>query len=92
MYYIFTYYLTTDDFAVTEAYVNLCLVYIWGFPDGSDGKESACIVGDLRSNPGLRRSPGKGNGNPLQYSYLKNPMARGVWWATSSWGRRVGHD
>ena len=44
MYYIFTYYLTTDDFAVTEAYVNLCLVYIWGFPDGSDGKESACNV------------------------------------------------
>ena len=39
-----------------------------GFPGSSDSKESACIVGDLGWIPGLRRSPGKGNGNPLQYS------------------------
>ena len=45
----------------------------------SDGKESACSVEDLGSIPGLRRSPGEGNGNPLQYSCLGNPMDRGVW-------------
>ena len=43
---------------------------------------SACNEGDLGSIPGLGRSPGEGNGNPLQYSCLENPMERGVWWAT----------
>ena len=45
------------------------------------GKESACNTGglDLGSIPGLRRSPGGGNGNPLQYSCLENPMDRGAW-------------
>ena len=43
-----------------------------GFPGGSDGKESACNVGDLGSIPGLGRSPGEGHGNPLQYSCLEN--------------------
>ena len=43
------------------------------FPGGSDGKESACNVGDSGSIPGLRRSPGGGHGNPLQYSCLENP-------------------
>ena len=52
------------------------------FSDGSDGKESACNVEDLGSISGLRRSPGEGNGNPLQYSCLENPMDRGAWWAT----------
>ena len=51
-----------------------------GFPGGSDGKESACDAGDLGLIPGLGRSPGGGNGNPLQYSCLENPMDRGVWW------------
>ena len=49
------------------------------------GKESACNTGDTRdvgSIPGLGRSAGEGNGNPLKYSYLENPMDRGVWWAT----------
>ena len=46
---------------------------------GSDGKESAHNVGDLSSIPGLERSPGEGNGNPLQYSCLENPMDRGAW-------------
>ena len=55
---------------------------IWGFPGGSDGKESACNAGDPGSIPGLRRSSGEGNGNPLQYSCLENPMDRGAWWAT----------
>ena len=53
-----------------------------GFPGGSDGKGSACNVGDLGSIPGSGRCPGEGNGNPLQYSGLKNPMDRGVWRAT----------
>ena len=53
-----------------------------GFPGGLDGKESACNEGDPSSTPGLGRSPGEGNGNPLQYSYLGNPMDRGAWWAT----------
>ena len=47
---------------------------------GSDNKESACNAGDPGSIPGLRRSPGAGNGNPLQYSCLENPMDRGAWW------------
>ena len=46
---------------------------------GADGKESACNVGNPGSIPGLGRSPGKGNGNPLHYSCLENPMDRGVW-------------
>jgi len=49
---------------------------------GSDGKESACNAGDLGSIPGSGRSPGEGNGNTLQYSYLENPMDRGACWAT----------
>ena len=50
-----------------------------GFPDSSDGKESACNVGDQSSIPGSGRPPGEGNDNPLQYSSLKNPMERGAW-------------
>ena len=46
------------------------------------GKESACSAGDLGSIPGSGRSPGEGNGNPLQYSCLESPMDRGAWWAT----------
>ena len=52
-----------------------------GFPGDSDSKESACNAGDLSSIPGLGRSPGEGEGNPLQYSCLKNPMDRGAWQA-----------
>ena len=52
-----------------------------GFPGGSDGKESACHAGDPGSVPGSGRSLGEGNGNPLQYSYLKNSMHR-AWQAT----------
>ena len=49
-----------------------------GFPGGSDGKESACSVGDLGFIPGSGRSLGVGNGNPLQYSCLENSMDRGA--------------
>ena len=52
------------------------------FPGDSVGKESACNAGDPGSIPGLGRSPGEGNGNPLQYSCLENSMDRGTWWAT----------
>ena len=53
-----------------------------GFPGGSEVKASACNAGDLGLIPGSGRSPGEGNGNPLQYSCLENPMDGGVWWAT----------
>ena len=52
------------------------------FPGGSVDKDSACSAGDLSSIPGLGRSPGEGNGNPLQYSCLENSMDRGARWAT----------
>ena len=61
-----------------------------GFPGGSDGKASACSVGNLGSSPGLGRSPVEGNGNPLQYSCLENPMDGGDWQATVQ--QRVGHN
>ena len=53
-----------------------------GFPGGSDSKESACNSGDAGSIPGSGRSPGEGNGNPLQCPCLENPMDRRAWWAT----------
>ena len=53
-----------------------------GFPGGSEVKASARNAGDLGSIPGSGRSPGEGNGNPLQYSCLENPMDREAWWAT----------
>ena len=49
------------------------------FPGGSEGKASACNAGDPGSIPGSGRSPGEGNGNPLQYSCLENPMDREAW-------------
>ena len=58
-------------------------VYILeGFPGGSHGKESGCNTGGLGLIPGLRRYPGGGHGNPLQYSCLENSMDRGAWWGT----------
>ena len=53
-----------------------------GFPGGSEVKAFACNAGDLGLIPGSGRSPGEGNGNPLQYSCLENPMDGGAWWAT----------
>ena len=50
-----------------------------GFPGGSDGKASACNAGDPGSMSGSGRSPGEGNGPPLQYSCLENPMYGGAW-------------
>ena len=53
--------------------------FTFNFPGGSDGKASAYNVGDVGSIPGLGRSPGEGNGNPLQHSCLVNPMDGGAW-------------
>ena len=53
-----------------------------GFLGGSDGKESACNVGDLGLIPGLGISPGEGESYLLQYSCLENSMDRGAWWST----------
>ena len=62
------------------------------FPHSSVGRESACNSGNSGLIPGLGRSPGEGNGNPLQYSCLENPMDRGAWWATAHGVTRVEHD
>ena len=67
----------------------------WGLPRWLSGKESAASVGDTRDGGsvlGSGRSPGVGNGNPLQYSCLANSMDRGAWWATVHGVGRVGHD
>ena len=59
-----------------------------GLPDSTDGKESACNARDLGLIPGSGRSPGEGNGYPLQYSCLENPMDRGAWQATVNGGHK----
>ena len=58
------------------------LQYFVDFPGGTEGKAFDFNVGDPGSNPGLGRSSGEGNANPLQYSCLENPMDGGAWWAT----------
>ena len=63
-----------------------------GFPYSSAGKESACNAGDLGLIPRWGRSSGEGNGNPLQYSCLENPMDRGACWATVHGVARIKHD
>ena len=69
------------------------IVHQLDFPGGSDGKESACNAGDLGLIPGSGRSPGEGNGNPLHYSCLENPMERGDFGRPYSMGsQRVRHD
>ena len=55
-------------------------------------QENACSTGDPHLIPGLRRFPGEGNGNSLQYSCLGNPMDRGAWWAAVNEVITVGHD
>ena len=63
------------------SYTYTCIYFSSKGPGGSDGKESVYNAGDLRSIPGSGRTPGEGNGNPLQYSCLENPMDRGAWQA-----------
>ena len=59
---------------------NILTIWVFtGFPGGSDGKASAYNEGDPSSIPGSGRSPGEGNGNPLQFSCMENPMDGGAW-------------
>ena len=69
-------------FCIFYTYTVNILSKLPGFPGGSDGKESSCKAGDVDLIPGLGRSPGEGNGSPLQYSCLENSMDRGAWQAT----------
>ena len=62
----------------TDSQLSMFKKPIRGFPDGSEGKASACNAGDPGSIPEWGRSPGEGNGNPLQYSCLENSMDRGA--------------
>ena len=55
---------------------------MWGFPGGSAVKNPPASIGDVGSIPGWGRSPGEGNGNAFQYSYLENSMDRDTWWST----------
>ena len=67
--------------------LNICM-NVFGFPDGSDGKKSACNVGDLGLIPGLGRSPAGGHGNSFQYSCLENPNGQRSLVGYSPWGRK----
>ena len=72
-----------DSFAFATEILGFWRHYLYsGFPGGSDGKETACNAGDLGSIPGSGRPPEEGNGNPLQYPCLENPMVRGAWQST----------
>ena len=71
---------------ILSSVFNILSQASYGLPCGSDGKKSACNAGEARNAgliPGSGRSPGVGNGNPLQYSCLENSMDRGAWWATA---------
>ena len=63
-----------------------------GFPGGSDGKAPTCNVGDMGLIPESGRSPGEGNGNPLQYSGLESRIDKGAWRATGHGLQRLRHD
>ena len=69
-------------------FISLHMVNL-GKPRWPSSKESACSAGDMGSVPGLGRSPGRGNGYPLQYSCQENPMDKGDWWATVHRGAKT---
>ena len=72
--------------------ITSVLLMALGIPDDSDGKQSACSIGDPGSIPGSGISPGEGNGTPLQYSCLENSMDRGARGLQPMGSQRVGHD
>ena len=77
-----------SDFTLgSSGFAVLSSLYL-GFPCDSVGEESACNTGDLSLIPGSRRSPGDGNGNPIQYPCLENSMDRVAWRAYSPWGTK----
>ena len=78
--------------AINMWWKNKSLPHAMGFSDGSVVKSPPANAGDVGWIPGLGRSLGEGNGNPLQYSLLKNSVDRGAWRATAQWRRRVRHD
>ena len=80
--------MVTISYSRFSLYLRLCILSKRGFPSGSDGKESACNVGNLGSIPGLGRSPGEGNDNPLQYSCMENPHGQRSLVGYSPWGRK----
>ena len=71
--HVMGYYSVTE---ITKCAICSNMDGLGGFPGDSDGKDFACSTGDTGSSPGLGRSPREGNGNPLQYSCLENPMDR----------------
>ena len=73
----------TFSVLVSRVYKVIWIISDLNFTGGSDNKESVCDEGDSGLIPGLGRFPGEGNGNPLQYSCLENPMDGGAWWATA---------
>ena len=81
---LFGVYLIYNVVLISSVWQSDSIIYVYTylvFPGGSDGEESFCSVWDPRLIPGLGRSPGKGNGNPLQYSCLENSMDVGAWHA-----------
>ena len=80
--FIFSSSTVYDSYRRKYGFPLALLLDLWGFPGVSDGKEFTCNAGELGSIPRLGRSPGEGNGYPLQYPCLENSMDRGVWQAT----------
>ena len=72
----------TELYSLTEVLIQYMQGGVFGFPAGSDGRKPGSI-------PGSGRSPGEGNGNPLQYACLENSMDGGAWWATVHGGHKV---
>ena len=73
-------------------WISVILILNFGLPWWLSDKESACNSGDLGLIPGLRTSPGEGNGNPFHYSCLENSMDRGGWWAAVQGVAKIGHN
>ena len=77
---------------IFSAQILHLLNYVADFPGGSVGKNPPVNAGDMGLIPGLGRSPGEGNGNPLQYSCLEYPMDEGTWQTIVHGSQRVGYD